>query len=156
MIKGIKKFFEDHLDTQSTAAADDVDHRLRLATAALLIEMTRADDEIKDAERDSVTHAVQTNFELSDSETEELVALAEQEASQAVCYHEFTSLINNEYSNEQKLKIVELMWQVAFADEEMDKHEEALVRKIAELLYVPHKDFIAAKHRVRQRIGGSS
>ncbi|MDX1811364.1 MAG: TerB family tellurite resistance protein, partial [Gammaproteobacteria bacterium] len=62
--------------------------------------------------------------------------------------YEFTSLINNGFSPEEKVKIIELMWQVAYSDKELEKYEEALVRKIADLLYVPHTAFIAAKHRV--------
>ncbi|MGD8559291.1 MAG: TerB family tellurite resistance protein, partial [Gammaproteobacteria bacterium] len=71
----------------------------------------------------------------------------------ATCYYEFTSLINDEFTPADKAQIIELMWQVAYADDELEKYEEALVRKIADLLYVPHTQFIAAKHRVKSQRG---
>ena len=59
-------------------------------------------------------------------------------------------LINDEFNREQKIHLIEQLWRVAFADQELDRYEEALVRKISELLHVPHRDFIQAKHRVQE------
>lgn len=144
MIDSIKKFFELHLSPDSDNGNSE--HALQLASAALLIEMTRVDHEIKHEEESMVSKAIQTTFNLSQEETNTLVELAEQESRNSTCYYEFTSLINREFSQQQKIKLVENMWRVAFADEELEKHEEHLVRKISELLYVSHKDFITAKH----------
>ena len=66
----------------------------------------------------------------------------------ATCYYDLTRLINNGFSAAQKVKVIELMWEVAYADDKLQKYEEALVRKVADLIYVPHSDFIAAKHRI--------
>ena len=92
-------------------------------------------------------------FGLSEEETRKLVQLAELEADRATSYYEFTSLINNTFTLDKKIKVVEMMWCVAFADNEMEKYEEHFVRKIAELLYVPHQDFIAAKLRAQANLG---
>ena len=78
----------------------------------------------------------------------DLISMAEQERNDATDYHQFTSLINKNFTAQQKVKIVECLWQVAFADGALHEHEEHLVRKIAELIYVPHRAFINAKHRV--------
>ena len=83
------------------------------------------------------------------ADTEELIRLAEEETKQATDYYQFTSLINKGFSQEEKIQVVELMWQVAYADGHMDKYEDHLVRKLANLMHVSHKDFIAAKHRAR-------
>lgn len=126
----------------------DQEHELRLASAALLIEMVHADDDIKEEEINAVVDALITTFKLTEKECNELVTMAEEEMKQATSLYDFTQLINNNFSQEQKARIVEMLWQVAFADNQLDHHEEHLVRKIADLLYVSHKDFMKAKHRV--------
>jgi uncharacterized tellurite resistance protein B-like protein len=148
MLKAIKQFFDNHIG-QVEEQSQDSEHRLQVATAALFIEIARADFHIEDKELGQISAALETKFHLSAQEVNELIELATQEAKQAISYYEFTSLINQEFSFEQKIKIVELMWQVAYADDYLQKYEEALIRKISDLLYIPHSDFIAAKHRVK-------
>lgn len=148
MIKQISDFFSKHLLLPSDESCADTDHCLRLATAALMIEMMRADYDIKSIEMEAIIGILQKHFTITQKETDELVELAELEADKATTYHEFTSLMNQHYEQEQKIKVIELLWEVAFADGEIEKYEDYLVRKIADLLYVPHKEFIAAKHRV--------
>jgi uncharacterized tellurite resistance protein B-like protein len=149
MFNAIKQFFDTHVGNQ---ALEDPQHRLRLATAALLLEMTRVDNEVKAEEREAVERGIAKAFDLSAAETSKLVTLAEEEAQNATCYHEFTRLINEGFSREQKVMLVEQLWEVAFADAELEKYEEHLVRKLSDLLYVPHSEFIRAKHRVMERL----
>jgi len=153
MIDQFKRFFENHLSSGANSARQSVEHRLRLATAALLLEMTRADGAVRQAEQAAVSRALGKAFSLASEETAELIALAEQEAHDATCYHAFTRLINDNYSREQKIQVIELLWEVAYADAEMEMYEEHLVRKLADLLYVRHSEFIQAKLRVQQRLG---
>jgi len=127
--------------------------RLKVATVALLLETARADFDIQEQELEAVARHAQLFFDLDSLETARLVELAEQEALNATSYYEFTSLINSEYSPVEKIHIIELMWRIAFADKELEKYEEALVRKIAELLYVPHSAFISTKLRVKTSLG---
>lgn len=148
MLKAIKQFFENHIG-QIEEQNQDVEHRLQVATAALLIEIARADFHIEDQELDQVAASLKAKFDLSALEVQSLIELATQEVKQAISYYEFTSLINQEFSFEQKIKVIELMWEVAYADDYLQKYEEALIRKISDLLYIPHSDFIAAKHRVK-------
>jgi uncharacterized tellurite resistance protein B-like protein len=148
MLASIKRFFDSHIK----AAVDKVDggdHGLRLATAALLIEVTRADHVVKGGEREAVMASLRQLYGLSAEELSTLFALAEQEVEQASSLYQFTSLVHNAFSLPQKIEIIELLWRVVYADGVMDKYEEATVRQVAELLYVPHNDFIAAKHRAR-------
>jgi len=152
MIEAIKEFFDKHLKLDPQTDNENQEHALKLASAALLIEMTRVDQVVKDEERLSVSRAIQTSFNLSEEQTRELIELAETEAQNSTSYYEFTSLINREFSQEQKIKLVEQMWHVAFVDGELEKYEEHLVRKISELLYVSHQDFIAAKFRAQKNI----
>ena len=150
MINTIKRFFEQNISLELPST--DSSHHLKLATAALLIEMMGQDDKILEKERQAVRMALKNNFQLSDSETEELFQLAEQEVHQATDYYQFTRLIAEQYSQAQKIQVIELLWQVALADNHLDAYEEHMVRRIADLIYVPHHDFIQAKLRVQNSL----
>ena len=150
MLKSIKRFYEKNIRTPSgVTSCEATDRTLKLATTALLIEATRADMDVKEEERAMVTAAVKNTFGLHDEETREIVRLAEDEVAEAVSFHQFTHLINKGFSYDEKKRVVELLWRVVYADAEMEKHEEHLVRRIADLLNVTHKDFIEAKLRAR-------
>ena len=148
MLKAIKQFFENRIG-QVEESGQNSAYQLQVATAALLIEIARADFHVEDQEMEKIAEVLRAKFQLSAGEVQELVDLATEEAKQAISYYEFTSLINKEFSFENKLKIIELMWEVAYIDDYLQKYEEALIRKISDLLYIPHSDFIAAKHRVK-------
>ena len=151
MLKKIQTFFETHFSLDQ-ASSEPVEHQLNLAAAALLIEMTFQDNEINEAEVAAVKRALESHLGLSGSEITELYVLAEEEKHQATDYHQFTSLIVQHYTQPQKVKLVESLWKVAYADNELDKHEEHMVRRISDLIHVSHKDFLQAKHRVEELI----
>lgn len=152
MLDSIKRFFDANLAAAGgTAGGAEQEHAYQLAAAALLIEMTRADHDVKGIERNAVTRALTRAFDLDDSETAELVALAERQADDATSLYEFTRLINDHFEADQKQHFVELLWSVALADGEIDKYEEHLVRKVADLIYVPHQAYIRAKHLAMER-----
>ena len=147
MISAIKKFFYDQIAAPEQSPPSE--HQLHLAAAALLFEVSRSDYSIEDEELDRIRAQVESMSDLSESETTELMRLAEQEAEQATSLHEFTTLINENWALEQKLQLAESLWQVVFADGRLDDHEVHLMRKIQRLLYLPQKPFIAAKIRAR-------
>ncbi len=151
MINTIKQFFEKNLQTSPESSDEISEHSLQLATAALMIEMMRADAEISDEEQNAITDTIMSRFVLSAEETDTLLKLAEEEISHSTGYFEFTSLINKGYTYDQKIKVVEHLWEVAFSDSVLDKYEEHMVRKIADLIHVSHKDFIEAKLRIRNK-----
>jgi len=146
MIKSILDFFNKNLNSKDDTA--DAEHQLNLTSASLLIEMIRMDHKIDQAEHDIVKSLIKKDFQLTDSETETLFELAEEESKSAVDYYRFAKLINQEYDNRQKIKVIENLWHIAYADNELDKYEEHYLRKVSELLHIPHKDFMKAKHRV--------
>jgi uncharacterized tellurite resistance protein B-like protein len=147
MLKAIRDFFEGHLS--ATQVAQDESRAIQIATAALLVEMLRMDSEFEPAEREAVLGAVRSKFGLSAEEANHLFALAEAESRQATDYFQFTSLLNQHFDAEQKAKVIEHMWQVAYADAELSAWEQHLVRKIAALLHVPDSTYIAAKMRAK-------
>jgi len=154
MLSSLKRFFEERVAPEASAHAPESRERaLRLAAAALLYEVVRADAEVKDEERTVMRTAMQGAFGLSAEEAEELARLAEEQSREAASVYEFTHVIDKAFSAEQKKRLVELCWLVAFADAKKDAHEEQLVRRIAGLLHVPHPDFIDAKIRARGESG---
>lgn len=150
MLKQIQIFFSQFIEQDIKPGAAVGSHGMQLATAALLMEMMRMDNAVTAAERTTALTALRTEFGLSPAELDALVVLAEEEAKQATSYYQFTSLINKACEPAQKAKIVEYLWQVAYADGHLDAHESHLLRKIADLLYIPQSDYLAAKQRGRE------
>lgn len=147
MLNQIKLFFEQHLALPSFETPTE--NHIQLATTALFMEMMTMDEVCQDEEHATILSLVQKCFSLSPEQAKELITAAEIKRKQAVDYFEFTSLINKQCTLEQKIQFVQALWQIAYADGELDAHEEYLVRKLADLLYVPHNDFIKAKLRVK-------
>ncbi len=152
MISAIKSFFNQLIEVADKENASD-DKAFQIATAALLVEMMRTDKHIAAEEMVLIEKTLSEQFQLDPGELDDLLQLAEKEASQAVGYYPFTSLINKQCSLEQKIHIIETMWHVAMSDGHISAHENHLMRKIADLLYVGHADYIAAKQRARQSAG---
>lgn len=148
MISAIQEFFRARISTRQHPV--DEQRGLQLATAALLFEMLRADREEHPRERRTLEASLSSVFKLDEDETRELAALADAESANAVSLYQFTGLINQHFTPGQKASVVEMLWQVAYADGHLDPYEEALVRKIADLIHVPHREFIQAKHRVAE------
>ena len=151
MIDGIKDFFNQFIATDNAASDAARQHALEIATAALLLEMMRMDSTVTDEETAIVTRLLQTRFGLTAKELDTLLRFAAEEARQATDYFQFTSLINKHFSQEKKIEVVENLWQVAFADGQLDAHEQHFMRKIADLLYISQSDYVAAKQRAREK-----
>ncbi|VAV82354.1 hypothetical protein MNBD_DELTA01-67 [hydrothermal vent metagenome] len=152
MLGNIKRFFEKSIAGEKHGVTSEkvTEEGLRLATAALLIEITRADRHVKQEEREVVIRALRKSFDLTETEIDELIILAEEEVKEAISLFQFTHLIDKGFPYEKKKEIVRHLWQVALSDDEMEKHEVHLIRKVADLLHVAHSDFIAAKQEARK------
>lgn len=146
MLAAIKTFFRQHLDSE-TAPATSAEQRTHLAAAALFIEVLRADGHFSEAERGTLHKTLADRFQLKQAEAEELLALADAEAKEAIDLYQFTSEINRRFSAEQKSLLIEQLWRVALSDELLHYREEHLIRRISELIHVPHSVYIAAKLR---------
>lgn len=127
------------------ATTDEDELALQLATATLLMEVARADTHISEDERQAIHRAIETHYGLSPEITQQITRAAEHEAEHSTSLYPFTRLINRECDYQDKLQIIRMLWQVIRADGCTDKHEEHLVRRVADLLHVPHREFIRAK-----------
>ncbi|MEM7743546.1 MAG: TerB family tellurite resistance protein [Pseudomonadota bacterium] len=120
----------------------------RVALGALLVEAAKADGVYLDAERTTIVQVLASRYELSAAEAEALCIKAEQAQSEAVDLVRFTRAIKDAVPFEDRVGVVEALWQVIYADEDRDHRESALVRKLAGLLYVPDREAGLARQRV--------
>ena len=123
----------------------DPEHALQLAAAVLLIEISRSDAHVSSTEEAVILRAIKATFELTEEEADSVIATANRETDEAVSFYEFTRVINDQFSAEQKSELVKMLWEVAVADGHIDDYEDHYIRKIADLIYVPHSEFIRTK-----------
>ena len=142
MLKSLKSLFDRSEDDQPTA------HSVEVAAAALLIEVGRADYESDAEEQKAIIEAIRLGSGVEDGELASLIASAQETAERSTSLYEFTTLINAQYSMDEKFVLIKALWRVAAADGDIHRYEDHLIRRIADLLYVAHTDFIRAKLEV--------
>ncbi len=145
MITKIKAFFAKNV----VDAEDNSLNAEQLATAALLIEVMVIDGNLAEDELQSISLTLSKMLELSSDQVDQLILLSRDEVSEATSLYQFTKEINAHFSHEKKLKLMSAMWLVAFADGHLDKHEEGIIRRVADLLHLRHSEFIQCKISAR-------
>ena len=146
MFKSIADFFQEKISPKQEAI--DEKHVMHLAAAALLLEVSRADFDIQDEELEEIAKSLQKRFKFSQEEVQNLLTLALIEQESHVSIYPFVKIINEGCDPEEKKLLLLDLWRVAYADNKLDKYEEYQIRKIAELLYLSHSDFIQTKLKV--------
>ena len=129
MLTAIRDFFSQAIAPRESATGPSP-HRLQLATAALMLEMARVDGQVTADEDAAMRSALGSRFRLSEQEIATLIALAEQEARESAGDYAFTSLINKHFDAAEKVQVIEYMWQIAYADGQLDAHENHFMRKL--------------------------
>ncbi len=149
MIGRIRTFFRDQIlaDGRTAVPADG----LRRATAALLVEVMVTDRLLEVAETERIRELLARRFQLTDTQAGELLELARLETAEATSLYQFTALVNEQFSPSDKYELIHNLWEVAYADGSLDKHEEALIRRVAELIHLPHAGFVQARNQARDR-----
>jgi len=124
-------------------------HKPELAAAALLVEIMNADHEISPQESESIKGILFETLFITAEVADELLDTAKQQVRTATDLFQFTEVINKNYQYEEKVTLIESLWKVAYSDKQLDKYEEHMVRRIADLLYVSHSDFMQTKNRIK-------
>jgi uncharacterized tellurite resistance protein B-like protein len=137
---------------RATGSPDD----LQIAVAVLLIEAARMDDHFEAAERTVIERVLAAKFELSPEATTTLLEQGEEAAANSHQLYPFTRLAVEKMSPEQRVKLIEMLWEVAYADGVLDPEEDVLLRRVAGLIYVSDRDRVAARQRVLARMRGKS
>jgi len=152
MLESIKQFITS-LQQDAIDSVDVLSSKQReLASAALLLEVATIDQHLDERELEKLQSLLESTFSLSAQEVKELTTLAQQESGDATSLYQFTQHINRHSSAEDKFQLVCGLWEVAYADGELDKYEEHIIRRIVDLIHVSHSDFIRAKHQARSRV----
>lgn len=154
MLSKLSRFFERHLSLTDgdSSSPESAFSRKQLAVAALLVEVARADHHIGQQELDHLPLLLQSKFQLTTEQLDDLIEIAKEESADATSLHQFTQWINRECTDEEKLQLLAAMWQVAYIDGELDKYEEYVIRKVADLIYVPHSEFLRARMRAKNTL----
>ena len=152
-LKSLKGLFAALQPFSPAADAAALERTLQLASAVMLTEVMRADDDFGAAERLAVIDALRAQFALDDDEIAHLIELAERAAHEATDWFEFTSRINAHFDMAAKVRMVELMWRVAYADGHLSDRERHTLWRLADLLHVPHGAYINAKLRAQRAPG---
>ena len=146
-MRKLRNWLSERLGVAPGEESAQREHARNLAVAALLVEILRADYDVSGPERRQVLESIRGILGLDAGQCEALFELAEQRVDDAHDLHQFTSEVNRAFTADEKVELVEQMWRVAQADQTVHKYEEHLIRRISDLLHVPHRQFIAAKLR---------
>ncbi|KXI30620.1 tellurite resistance TerB family protein [Paraglaciecola hydrolytica] len=146
MLKNIQEWFKTQI--QNTSASEEV-NTIELATAVLFYEVMRADREFTELEQSSYRQQLNKHFSLSENELQTLCDMTKVKAENAVDYQQFTKVLNELFKPEQKRSILDSLWTLAYADHVLSPEEDYTIRKIADLLYIPHSQFIQSKLSVQ-------
>ena len=141
-----KKFFGKA--ASSAGKEEENRHDVRIAACALLVEMGQIDGEFSDDEQKHLIDHLKNEHDLSNEDAKELMDTAHKELDGSIDLWRFSNLINQNYSHDEKNRIMEMIWRVVYADGKLDKHEDYLVRKMATLLRLSHTEMIDAKLKV--------
>lgn len=145
MFTQLKSLFE------SPKPVEDKPDELRLAVAVLLVEAAHMDDRFGPHEREVIGRLLTGKFELSADEANELLSLSQDTVARAAQLHPYTRACFTQMDEDERLHIVEMLWEVAYADGRLDPEEDLLIRKIAGLIAIGDRDRIHARQRVLAR-----
>ncbi|WP_428100026.1 TerB family tellurite resistance protein [Candidatus Rariloculus sp.] len=154
MLKALTDLLDTALSRKAEEAPASRKHGIELATALLLVEVARADYQADLIEDEEILSLLRSSFELDDEELSLLVDEARAESDHAASLQAFTRTLHEQLTVQEKHRVVEMLWRVAFADLNLDKHEDHLVRQVAGLLYVSHNDLIRIRNEVRRTTPG--
>lgn len=148
MLKRLVNHVTAALSAEDGDSAEPVEREqaIRLATAVLMIDVARADNDFDETEFDLLLDLIRRHFKLTADDASDLASTAHEEAEELVEISRFTQLLHNNLSENEKIHVVNLLWKIAFADGRLSKHEDALVLKISDLLYVNRAKVMRLKH----------
>ena len=144
-----KRFFGKEKAENSNAIDQETGHDISVATCALLVEIAQIDGTFTQEEMETVISVLREKYGLSRENADALISEAEKQLEESVDLWQFAKLINENYSNEEKMEIIETLWQVVYVDGKMDQYEHYLMNKLKNLLRVSQNQLIDAKLKVK-------
>lgn len=153
MIKRIKALLSGGDGWQAAAAAPRQSDDLQVAAAALMVEAALMDDRFEASERDKIAELLKARFELGDADAEALLATASEQVGQSSQLFGFTRVVADRFSHDERVELMEMLWQVAYADGRLDDYEANLMRRLAGLIHVSDRDSGEARKRALAQLG---
>ena len=158
MFEYLRKVLSPERDEQvsqeiETSSTKSTSKKYQVATAALLVEIAKADGDFSDDERKRIIDLMKKDFDLEDECVNELLALSEQKVKDSVSIYEFSSVINESFTQQEKLDLIRNLWRIIYEDGKLDSHEDRLIKIIGSTLNLEHKNMIDAKLFVKQELG---
>ena len=148
MLESLKRFFNKSTVEISNHKKQVSEHDMRVATCALFVEMARIDEKFTRAEVDTILSLLKEKYGLSQEHADALLAEADKELKESVDLWQFARLINENYSVNEKIEIIETLWRMVFVDGKMDRYEHYLMSKLKNLLRLSQDQLIDAKLKV--------
>jgi uncharacterized tellurite resistance protein B-like protein len=148
MLDIVRRFFSKGTEDITRTTGQKTDHDIRVATCALFVEIARIDGKFTPEEMETVISILKEKYSLSQEHIDALIAEAEKELEASVDLWQFARLINENYSNAEKVEIIETLWRIVYVDGKMDEYEHYLMNKLKNLLRVSHGQLIDAKLKV--------
>ena len=150
-MKSISDFFKDITSNKKTNikpnSLESFKDEMVLCICVLLIEVSKSDDDYDDSEKEKIVDLLEKQFSLNHDQIDMLMQMADKKNNEIVSLHELTAGINKEYTYVEKKDLIKMLWDIAYSDGRIDKYEDYTIRKISDLLYVKHSDFMKAKLR---------
>ena len=150
-MKSISDFFKDIISNKKINikpnSLESFKDEMVLSICVLLIEVSKSDDDYDDSEKEKIIDLLKKQFSLNDDQIDILMMMADKKNDEIVSLHELTASLNKEYTYSEKKNVIKMLWDIAYSDGRIDKYEDYTIRKISDLLYIKHSDFIKAKLR---------
>ena len=150
-MKLISDFFKDITSNKKTNikpnSLESFKDEMVLCICVLLIEVSKSDDDYDDSEKEKIIDLLEKQFSLNHDQIDMLMQMADKKNNEIVSLHELTASLNKEYTYSEKKNVIKMLWDIAYSDGRIDKYEDYTIRKISDLLYIKHSDFIKAKLR---------
>lgn len=156
MFEQLKKLFLGDIQSEKSEGkieSPSEEKKLQIATCAIFLEMAKSDDNCTEDERKEIVSIMQRTFSLEKDYADELIELAKSRLVQSISTYEFTEVINENFSSEEKFELMKNLWRLIYTDEKLDKYEDQLVKRLGTMLHLEHKDVIAAKLMIKEEIG---
>ena len=148
MLNSLKQFFNKITTDDASDPGQNAEHDIRVATCALFLEMARIDESFTQEETATILSILRDKYGLSQEHSDALMAAADEELKDSIDYWQFARLINENYSTEEKIEIIETLWRIVYVDGKLDKYEDHLIHKLSTLLRLSHDQLIQAKLKV--------
>jgi uncharacterized tellurite resistance protein B-like protein len=136
----------------NVSKSENRDKQLQIATAAIFIEMAKADGEISDDERELIIRSLKKRFNLSEQDINELIELSKAKLDESISLYEFSNTLNEHFTEDDKMVLLKNLWRLVYADDKLDKYEDHLIKLVGGMLKMEHKKIIDAKLLIRQEL----